>query len=269
MTCVIEYDKITETVQYLQDRFNLAVELRPYQFEQIENTLDVEEEYNDEIQVESDEFLNRLDEANKQEEERRRLEEERIAEEERLLREKREQESNNAKMLIEKRRQEVRGKFNTLISMLNKYIDGKYEWKDTPKMGQTDSDVKVVEDEDGKYYLTKIDATHFYLSNNSSMKGMAFSIFEFRESKWYDEVKSWLKENNSKMSKGGKVISSFEKGGILTHKHSHTWGETITIRLIEPTSKGWKVEQMIKKGKSSPKTKIAFFSKEDIKDLFE
>ena len=59
-----------------------------------------------------------------------------------------------------------------------------------------------------------------------------------------------------------------EKGGELTHKHSHSWGETITIRLIERTAKGWKVEQKIVKGKSAPKTKIAYFTKADIEELF-
>jgi hypothetical protein len=308
MISIITSSNLTETIQYLQNRFNLAVELRPYQFTQIEDTIDIEEDYDDEVKIESDDFLYKLDEANRQEEERRKLEEERIAEEQRLFNEKREQESNNAKMLIEKKRQEVRGKFNTLISMLNKYINGAYEWKGNTKMGQGDniSDVKVVKNEDGTFYLTKIDATHFYLSNSRDFKGSAYSISEVRSEPYYNEVKSWLKSDNSKMEKGGKVEkvmkefkegklhsgskkgkivtnpkqaiaialseernSKLEKGGILTHKHSKTWGETITIRLIQPTSKGWKVEQTIVKGKSNPKTKIAFFSKEDIKDLFE
>lgn len=408
MISIITSSNLTETIQYLQNRFNLAVELKPYQFTLIEDTIDIEEDYDDEVKIESDDFLYKLDEANRQEEERRKLEEERIAEEQRLFNEKREQESNNAKMLIEKKRQEVRGKFNTLISMLNKYINGAYEWKGNTKMGQGDniSDVKVVKNEDGTFYLTKIDATHFYLSNSRDFKGSAYSISEVRSEPYYNEVKSWLKSDNSKMEKGGDVSQSeyyrmkdgtliprnmvdeikksismgynevvvgkitptkkgcmlinknyevrgtyplemesllkgfvenkkmekggrfeengddeiwvsedenengeifyfvmegdymynnkpyktrsearevakriknrrnsdedeYSKGGVLNHKHSHTWGETITIRLIQPTSKGWKVEQTIVKGKSNPKTKIAFFSKEDIKDLFE
>jgi hypothetical protein len=62
----------------------------------------------------------------------------------------------------------------------------------------------------------------------------------------------------------------FEEGGeIYSHKHSKGWGEDISIKLIEPTSKGWKVEQTTKKGKSAPKNKIAYFSKSEIEELFD
>ncbi len=64
-----------------------------------------------------------------------------------------------------------------------------------------------------------------------------------------------------KMAKGGE---------IMKHKHN----ENITIELIEPTSKGWKVKQIEThsiggKKLSTPKEKIAYFSKDEIKDLFE
>ena len=60
----------------------------------------------------------------------------------------------------------------------------------------------------------------------------------------------------------------FEKGGeVYSHKHSDSWGENITIKLLEPTSKGWKVEQTTKKGKKET-TKTAFFTSSELKEMF-
>jgi hypothetical protein len=61
------------------------------------------------------------------------------------------------------------------------------------------------------------------------------------------------------------------KGGeIMKHKHN----EHITIELIEPTNKGWKVKQIEThsvggRKLSTPKEKVAYFSKEELSDLFE
>jgi hypothetical protein len=61
------------------------------------------------------------------------------------------------------------------------------------------------------------------------------------------------------------------KGGeIMKHKHN----EHITIELIEPTNKGWKVKQIEThsiggRKLSTPKEKVAYFSKEELTDLFE
>jgi hypothetical protein len=196
-TMVARYDveKIDQLIEYLQKEFNLAVTLSKSQYLLIEDDIIIEEEDDDSYnQNETDEFLRKLDEANKQAEENARLEKEN---QERLLREQQEAESRK----INQKRLEVISKLQTLI----------------------------------------------------------------------------LKLDNQMMAKGGKVkkvMNEFkqgnmlEKGGELTHKHSHTWGETITIRLIEPTAKGWKVEQRIVKGKSAPKTKIAYFTKADIEELF-
>lgn len=65
------------------------------------------------------------------------------------------------------------------------------------------------------------------------------------------------------MAKGGEIGSTFK------HKHY----DYITIELIEPTSKGWKVMQTETANSSgkklrTPKQKTAFFSKADINDLF-
>ena len=67
------------------------------------------------------------------------------------------------------------------------------------------------------------------------------------------------------------IKDTMAKGGeIMKHKHN----ENITIELIEPTSKGWKVKQIEThsigdKKLSTPKEKIAYFSKDELKDLFE
>ena len=59
-------------------------------------------------------------------------------------------------------------------------------------------------------------------------------------------------------------------GELMKHKHY----DYITIQLIEPTNKGWKVKQIethstLGKKLSKPKEKIAYFSKDEIKDLFQ
>jgi hypothetical protein len=61
-----------------------------------------------------------------------------------------------------------------------------------------------------------------------------------------------------------------EGGEIMKHKHN----EHITIELIEPTNKGWKVKQIETQSVggrklSTPKEKVAYFSKEELSDLFE
>ena len=61
----------------------------------------------------------------------------------------------------------------------------------------------------------------------------------------------------------------FADGGeVYSHKHSKGWGEDITIELLEPTAKGWKVKQTTKKGRKTS-TKTAFLSKQEISELFE
>ena len=74
-----------------------------------------------------------------------------------------------------------------------------------------------------------------------------------------------------KIGQKGKNDDEYAKGGELM-KHKHL--EYVTIELIEPTSKGWKVKQIethsVRGRKlSTPKEKVAYFSKEEIKDLFE
>lgn len=91
----------------------------------------------------------------------------------------------------------------------------KVDMKTRSKMengGKTDDQVtlrkvnkkKIVSDDDGTFYLTYIDSTHFYLSNNDSMQGMAFHIAEFKEREWYNEVKAWLK-TNPQYANGGEI----------------------------------------------------------------
>ena len=55
------------------------------------------------------------------------------------------------------------------------------------------------------------------------------------------------------------LIEGLNVGDKLTHKYD----KNISITLIEPTSKGWKVEQSTKSGKKV-KTKSAFFDKQDL-----
>jgi hypothetical protein len=70
-----------------------------------------------------------------------------------------------------------------------------------------------------------------------------------------------MKEKCGEMAMGGEVM-----------KHKHY--DYITIELIEPTNKGWKVKQIethstLGKKLSKPKEKIAYFTKDEIKELFQ
>jgi len=56
------------------------------------------------------------------------------------------------------------------------------------------------------------------------------------------------------------ITESLEVGSKLTHKHD----PKITIELIEPTNRGWKVKQSTRKGKNS-KEKTAYFDSQDLK----
>ena len=87
------------------------------------------------------------------------------------------------------------------------------------------------------------------------------------------------KQKNLDVNKNGKLDAEDFKmlrgkmamgGELMKHKHL----ENVTIQLIEPTNKGWKVKQIethsINGRKLSiPKEKVAYFSKEEIRDLFE
>ena len=86
------------------------------------------------------------------------------------------------------------------------------------------------------------------------------------------ENKTSGKVNKEALDKARKlVIKNYADGGeIMKHKHN----EHITIQLIEPTNKGWKVKQIEThsisgKKLSTPKEKVAYFSKDEIKELFQ
>jgi hypothetical protein len=121
MSCIIMQENLAQTLEYLETTFGLSVELSASQFLIIEDTIPVEEDEDDEINNQSDKFLEKLDEANRQEEERRKKEEERLAEEEKIRLEQEKQESDNAKMLIEQRKVYVRSKLNVLMNMINNF----------------------------------------------------------------------------------------------------------------------------------------------------
>jgi hypothetical protein len=87
------------------------------------------------------------------------------------------------------------------------------------------------------------------------------------DTQWFESMQDlinavdWSKWESDKYAKGGE---------LMKHKHN----EHITIELIEPTNKGWKVKQIethsVRGRKlSTPKEKVAYFSKEELSDLFE
>lgn len=83
---------------------------------------------------------------------------------------------------------------------------GMAKMADTTFLKEYDANTKVVTIGEDTWYLTYIDPTHFYLSNSPEFKGNAYHIGEFRgkEPQWlWNEVRSWLKSNSSKMADGG------------------------------------------------------------------
>jgi hypothetical protein len=125
----------------------------------------------------------------------------------------------------------------------SQYADGgEVEWEVDYLGSKLKHKGKVLEDK-GDYYLVQVE--------NDSML--------------YDGAKgtTHVYKNlvTKKMADGGEVM-----------KHKHL--EHVTIELLEPTSKGWKVKQIEThsiggRKLSTPKEKVAYFSKEEIKDLFE
>jgi hypothetical protein len=93
------------------------------------------------------------------------------------------------------------------------------------------------------------------------------SEFKNLPSKKYDELDKTAKDVLDKHIAGGQYANG---GEIMKHKHL----TNVTIELIEPTSKGWKVKQIEThsvggRKLSTPKEKVAYYSKAEIKDLFE
>jgi hypothetical protein len=130
-----------------------------------------------------------------------------------------------------------------------------------------------------KQYNKEVDAYKYFIVDLKNKK--AISGWEYRDDanealSDYDGDKNYKvvaevtlkslgienpKESFKKMAMGGEVM-----------KHKHY--DYITIELIEPTNKGWKVKQIethsnLGKKLSKPKEKIAFFTKDEIKELFQ
>jgi len=118
--------------------------------------------------------------------------------------------------------------------------------------------------------LSKDFPTHYYAHFIDIRKDRGELVSVYANKNWnkvVKEIETFKYEMGGEMADGG-MMSNGDK--IMKHKHN----QNITIELIEPTNKGWKVKQIEThsiKGKklSTPKEKIAYFSKEEIKDLFE
>lgn len=79
---------------------------------------------------------------------------------------------------------------------LKVYSSAKYA-----KGGSVDSDTKIIKDQRGNtLYLTKIDATHFFLSVDEDKKGNPYHIGQIRNEPYYYEVKDWLDSNTANIS---------------------------------------------------------------------
>ena len=63
--------------------------------------------------------------------------------------------------------------------------------------------VKEINFDGTNWYLTYIDPTHFFLSNDASFKGNPYHIGQFRTRPFYNEIKEWLSSYKDTMAKGG------------------------------------------------------------------
>lgn len=250
MVCIINASNLPETIQYLQDEFNLSVELKQYQYDRIEHTIVEDDEDDESGDIQSDEFLNRLDEANRQEEQRRLEEQERLEREKKELEEKKQQEQSALLQIVEQKRIKVRSKLNALLNLI--------ENNSTQFAKGGNIDISKYGDIDKLESLYQIGSKWYAIGQKGG-----------ESAKGSGNTKKQALENLD-LNLSYTQNSKFENGGnIYTHKHSKGWGETIDIELLEPTSKGWKVKQTIKKGSAKPKTKVAFFTKSEISELFE
>jgi hypothetical protein len=99
-----------------------------------------------------------------------------------------------------------------------------------------------------------------------------YSVFAVEYDEDYFENKNWdITRMKSYRPYGSKGNQKMAQGGELM---KHKYNEHITIELIEPTNKGWKVKQIEThsvggRKLSTPKEKVAYFSKEELSDLFE
>lgn len=124
--------------------------------------------------------------------------------------------------------------------------------------------------------MDKADNLHLLLTrvknaNNPEELGILLN----KISQWfYDNTDIETDMGSSKMERNRRMMADggmMAKGGeLMKHKHN----EHITIELIEPTNKGWKVKQIEThsvggRKLSTPKEKVAYFSKEELTDLFE
>ena len=84
-----------------------------------------------------------------------------------------------------------------------------------------------------------------------------------------DEENARQKERSTKLARYYEVfelLNNYADGGSIKH-HKHI--KTLTIELLEPTDKGWKVMEKDPNGIGKVKKgKISFYSNADIKDLF-
>ena len=84
-------------------------------------------------------------------------------------------------------------KYDDAVEHAELEIDGYLEESITEATG----DKKEIKIDGQKWYLEKIDSTHFYLSNTSKGRGMshwAHHIGQHKGESYYDEVRSWLKK---------------------------------------------------------------------------
>jgi hypothetical protein len=134
------------------------------------------------------------------------------------------------------------------------------------KGGVTKESIKRTLTSDTNQYFLEKDNDGYILY--ISPKGAMNSTFHYKfnvEDLGTDGTR--MKYKLTKLEKGGYMA---EGGEIMKHKHN----EHITIELIEPTNKGWKVKQIEThsvggRKLSTPKEKVAYFSKEELSDLFE
>jgi hypothetical protein len=89
----------------------------------------------------------------------------------------------------------------------SKYNGQKDNYEDGGEMAKGGM-VKEINFDGTNWYLTYIDPTHFFLSNDASLKGNPYHIGQFRTRPFYNEIKEWLSSYKDTMAKGGKIPSS-------------------------------------------------------------
>ena len=83
------------------------------------------------------------------------------------------------------------------------------------------------------YYLTKIDSTHFFMSNTKDVKGAPWHVGQFNRgggNQLYRDLNNWV---SGKLNINGKKYDNFDSGGEVNEEYTDTDNPLITMTKLK------------------------------------